>query len=274
MAKLKLSIVGYLNALPLSWGFIQNQPRSVFELDFSPPALCADKIAAGSVDIGLIPAIEYQRIPDLRIIPHLAVAAKRRVRSVLLVSKVPLPRVESIALDRSSRTSVVLLRILLRIRFQLNPRLYFHEPALTAMLLHHDAALLIGDAALTADLSGLHRYDLSEAWREETGRPFVFAFWACRAGSNLDDCSPFEESYRYGKSRMDDIVHQQSRQLGLPSEQVFSYLTRCIDYSLDRENVAGLLLFYQLARELGLTTQLKGLEFVQASQPHNRLSKG
>ena len=249
---------------------MQNQRGGVFELDFSPPALCADKIAAGSVDIGLIPAIEYQRIPDLRIIPNLAVAAKRSVRSVLLVSKVPLPQIESIALDRCSRTSVVLLQILLRIRFQLNPRLYFFEPALTSMLLHHDAALLIGDAALTADTRGLHRYDLSEVWREETGKPFVFAFWACRAACNLGDCTPFEESYRYGKSHMDHIVHQQSRQLGLPSEQVLSYLTQCIDYSLDPENVAGLLLFYQLAQELQLTTELKSLEFVQPGQPDHR----
>lgn len=264
MVKLKLSIVGYLNALPLSWGFIQNQPESVFELDFSPPALCADKIAAGAVDISLIPTIEYQRIPDLRIIPNLAVAAKRRVHSVLLVSKVPLSRIESIALDRSSRTSVVLLQILLRTRFHLNPRLHFHEPDLTPMLLHHDAALLIGDAALTVDTRGLHRYDLAEVWREETGKPFVFAFWACRAESHLKDCSPFEESYRYGKSHMDDIAQQQSRQLGLPAEQVLSYLTRYIDYSLDQENMAGLLLFYQLARELELTPQFKGLEFVQA----------
>ena len=266
MRKLKLSIVGYLNALPLSWGFIQNRPKEdPFELDFSPPALCADKIAARSVDIGLIPAIEYQRIPDLRIIPNLSVAAKGSVRSVLLVSKVPLPRIRSIALDRSSRTSVALLRILLRIRFQLNPALYAHEPELASMLRHRDAALLIGDAALTADTGGLHRYDLSEAWREETGKPFVFAFWACRAESRLEDASPFEESYRYGKAHLDDIVRQQSRQLRLPAEQVHSYLTRCVDYSLDEENVDGLLHFYRLARELKLTSALKPLQFVQPS---------
>lgn len=263
MRKLKLSIVGYLNALPLSWGFIQNRPKDRFELDFSPPALCADKIAAGSVDIGLIPAIEYQRIPDLRIIPNLSVAAKGTVRSVLLVSKVPWPRIRSVALDRSSRTSVALLRILLRMRFQLNPALFSHEPELASMLRRRDAALLIGDAALTADTGGLYCCDLSEAWREETGKPFVFAFWACRADSRLEDGSPFEESYRYGQAHLDDIVRQQSRQLGLPADQIHSYLTRCIDYSLDEENVDGLLHFYRLAREMKLTSALKPLQFVQ-----------
>ena len=190
MRKLKLAIVCYVNSLPLSWGFIHNRPKDRFELEFSPPALCADKMAAGSVDIGLIPAIAYQRIPNLRIIPNLSVASKGSVRSVLLVSKVPWSRIRTVALDQSSRTSVALLRILLRMRCQLDPTLYSHEPELASMLRRRDAALLIGDAALTADTAGLYRYDLSEAWREETGKPFVFAFWACRADSGMEDGSP------------------------------------------------------------------------------------
>ena len=263
MRKLKLAIVSYINSLPLCWGFIQNRPKDRFELEFSPPALCADKIAAGSADIGLIPAIEYQRIPNLRIIPDLSVASKRSVRSVLLVSKVPWSRIRSVALDRSSRTSVILLRILLRMRFQLDPTLYSHEPDLASMLRRRDAALLIGDAALTAETAGLYRCDLAEAWREETGKPFVFAFWACRAESGMVDSSPFEESYRYGQTHLDDIVRQQSRHLRMPAEQIHSYLTRCIDYSLDEENLDGLLHFYRLAREMKLIAETRPPQFVR-----------
>lgn len=261
--KLKLAIVCYVNSLPLSWGFVQNRPKDRFELEFSAPALCADKIAAGSVDIGLIPAIAYQRIPNLRIIPNLSVASKGSVRSVLLVSKVPWSRIRTVALDRSSRTSVALLRILLRMRYQLDPPLYSHEPDLASMLRRRDAALLIGDAALTADTAGLYRYDLAKAWREETGKPFVFAFWACRAECGMMDSSPFEESYRYGQAHLDDIVRRQSRQLRIPAEQIRSYLTRCIDYSLDEENVDGLLHFYRLAREMKLIAEPKPLQFVR-----------
>jgi len=263
MRKLKLSIVGYLNALPLSWGFIQKQAEDAFDLDFSPPSLCADQIASGSVDIGLIPTIEYQRIQGLKIIPDLAVAAKKSVRSVLLVSKIPVQQVKSIALDHSSRTSVVLLQILLQIRFNSNPILSLHEPVLSKMLMQHDAALLIGDAALTADIKGLHRYDLSEAWRDETGKPFVFAFWAARADSCLTDCNPFYESYCYGRTHMEEIVSQQSQKLGLPYEQVLSYLTECIDYSLDKENLEGLQLFYNLAKEFQLMDNLKELDLIR-----------
>lgn len=263
MRKLKLAIVCYVNSLPLSWGFIHNRPKDRFELEFSPPALCADKMAAGSVDIGLIPAIAYQRIPNLRIIPNLSVASKGSVRSVLLVSKVPWSRIRTVALDQSSRTSVALLRILLRMRCRLDPTLYSHEPELASMLRRRDAALLIGDAALTAETAGLYRYDLSEAWREETGKPFVFAFWACRADSGMEDGSPFEESYRYGQARLDEIVRRQSRQLRMPTEQIHSYLTRCIDYSLDEENLDGLLHFYRLAREMKLLAETKPLQFVR-----------
>ena len=263
MRKLKLAIVCYANSLPLSWGFIHNRPQDRFELEFWPPAVCADKMAAGAVDIGLIPAIAYQRIPDLRIIPNLSVASKGSVRSVLLVSKVPWSRIRTIALDRSSRTSVALLRILLRMRRQPDPTLYSHEPELAAMLRRRDAALLIGDAALTADTAGLYRYDLSEAWLEETGKPFVFAFWACRADSGMEDGSPFEESYRYGQAHLDDIVRRQSRHLGMPAQQIHSYLTRCIDYSLDEKNLDGLLHFYRLAREMKLLAEARPLQFVR-----------
>ena len=93
----------------------------------------------------------------------------------------------------------------------------------------------------------------------------MFAFWACRAESGLEDSSPFEESYRYGKAHLDDIVRQQSRQLRMPTELIHSYLTRCIDYSLDEENVDGLLHFYRLAREMNLISQTGPLQFVQPS---------
>ena len=262
MFKLRLSIVGYLNSLPLSWGFIHNQSKDVFDYDFSPPSLCADQIAVGSVDVGLIPAIEYQRITNLKIVPNLSVASKRKVSSVLLISKVPIQKVNSIALDKSSRTSVALLQILLKIRFKLNPLVTSHEPDLKKMLHYNDAALLIGDSALTANITGLYHYDLSEEWRNETGKPFVFAFWAIRTESGLTSSTQFLESYHYGVSHLKDIVKQQSRKLSLPQKQISNYLKHCIDYYLDEENLDGLLLFYELANQLGIIKGNRKLKFI------------
>ncbi len=263
MARLKLSIVYYLNALPLSWGFLHGEEKDRFELDFSPPSRCADLLAEGGVDIGLIPAIEYQRIQGLQIVPGLSVAAKGQVQSVLLLSKLPAAQIRSVAADSSSRTSTCLLEILLRERYQSNAAIHVEKPNLEAMLQRHDAALLIGDAALKVDASGLFCYDLAEEWRDLTGKPFVFAFWSAREHVVLREKGIFGSSYRYGAERIEEIVSEQSRELGLGAMLIRDYLTKKIDYSLDSENLEGLRLFYDMAKGLRLLRSLRGLQFLE-----------
>lgn len=122
MMKPRISIVWYLNSYPLSWGFIWGRQKGEFEPVFSAPAQCADGLATGVVDVGLIPVIEYQRIPDLKVVPGLSLAAKKEVRSVLLLSKLPITQVRTVALDNSSKTSVCLLQILFETDFTSNRR--------------------------------------------------------------------------------------------------------------------------------------------------------
>ncbi|PYV45342.1 MAG: hypothetical protein DMG06_02740 [Acidobacteria bacterium] len=265
MHKLKLSIVYYLNSLPLSWGFIRGPQRELFELDFSPPSRCADLLAEGKVDVGLIPTIEYQRIPDLKIIPGLAVASKFRVKSVLLISKVPAQNIKTLAADSSSRTSVCLLEILLRCRFKAEPFIQSQAPNVNAMLQANDAALIIGDVALKARTDGLFIYDLAAEWLSQTRKPFVFAFWAVRNSAQLRSGSSFHASYEFGKSELEAIAAEQSKRLGLSQAQVLSYLTQNIDYALDRENLEGLVLFYRLAREYRLVDSYRELDFLETS---------
>ena len=263
MSKLKLSIVYYLNALPLSWGFLHGEEREVFDLDLSPPSRCADLLAQGEVDAGLIPAIEYQRIGGLKIVPDLSVASKQAVQSVLLLSKVPAGQIRTVAADSSSRTSVCLLQILLRARFKANPVIESHGPDLKAMLTRNDAALIIGDAALKAEAGLLFRYDLAAEWRALTGRPFVFAFWGVRESVRLPDVAAFQRSFAYGQAHSEEIVEEQTRQLQLPAKLIRTYINHSIDYSLDEENLAGLRQFYELARELRLIDALRDLEFTE-----------
>jgi chorismate dehydratase len=262
MNKPKLSIVYYLNSLPLAWGFIHGEQHELCALDFSPPSRCADLLSEGRVDAGLIPAIEYQRIPELRIVPDLAVASKLSVKSVLLISKVPARKIRTLAADNSSRTSVGLLRILLQSKFQVDPHIQSQRPDLKEMLQKHDAALMIGDAALKAKADGLFTYDLAEEWRSQTGKPFVFAFWAVRKSSLMRDCSAFQESFQYGRAHLESIAREQSQRLDLSEYQILRYLTENIDYSLDQENLDGLCLFYRLAREYCLLDSLRELEFI------------
>ena len=261
MSKPKLSIVYYLNALPLSWGFLHGEERKLFDLDFSPPSRCADLLAQGEVDAGLIPAIEYQRIGGLKVIPNLAVASKEAVKSVLLLSKVPVEKIRTVAADSSSRTSVCLLQILLRARFRANPVIESHGPDLKAMLAGNDAALIIGDVALKAEAGLLFRYDLGAEWRALTGKPFVFAFWGVRESVRLPDATAFHRSLAYGQAHSEEIVEEQSRQLQLPAELIRTYINHNIDCSLDEENLAGLRQFYELAREFRLIEAVRDLKF-------------
>ena len=263
MNKPKLSIVYYLNALPLSWGFLHGEERDLFDLDLSPPSRCADLLAQGDVDVGLIPAIEYQRIGGVKIVPYLSVASKEVVKSVLLLSKVPANQIQTLAADSSSRTSVCLLQILLRARFKTNPRIESHGPDLKQMLAKNDAALIIGDAALKAEAGPLFCYDLAAEWRALTGKPFVFAFWGVRESVTLPDTSAFQRSFAYGRAHSEEIVEEQTRQLQLPAELIRTYINHHIDYSLDEENLAGLLQFYELAREFKLIETVRGLEFTR-----------
>src|SRR6185503_4499125 len=148
MARNKISIVKYLNAVPLAWGILEGAQKEKFEPVLSTPAECADQLAKGSVDIGLIPSIEFQRIKGSRIVPGPTVASLYQVRSVILVSMMPLWKVKTVACDSGSRTSVALSKIIFSEFYHTHPDFKPAEPNLAEMLAHSDAALLIGDNAM------------------------------------------------------------------------------------------------------------------------------
>jgi predicted solute-binding protein len=177
------------------------------------PSACDERLARGEVDAGLIPAVEAARIPGLRIVRGVGIASRERVRSVLLCSHQPLEEARTVALDASSRSSAAMVQVLFQDLYGRRPEFHPAHPDLPEMLRTHDAALLIGDPALKADLSGLHVLDLAEAWNRLTGLPFVFAVWAVRP-----DVSPeaFLWSRDYGKRHMSEILDAAERRTGLP----------------------------------------------------------
>src|ERR1051326_2765935 len=148
MAKSKISIVKYLNAVPLAWGILEGPQKEVFDPILNTPAECSDQLSNRHVDIGLIPSIEFQRIKGCRIVPGPAVASWNTVRSVILVSEVPLWKVKTVACDNGSRTSVALTKIIFSEFYHIHPDFRPAEPNLADMLAQNDAALLIGDNAL------------------------------------------------------------------------------------------------------------------------------
>jgi chorismate dehydratase len=281
MAKNKISIVKYLNAVPLAWGILEGPQRDSFEPLLSTPAECADQLAKGSVDIGLIPSIEFQRIKGSRIVPGPAVASLYQVRSVILVSVVPLWKVKTVACDSGSRTSVALTKIIFDEYYQIRPDFRPAEPNLANMLAQNDAALLIGDNALKFmaenDLPNIETqkpivrsgseplevFDLAERWRFLTGLPFVFAFWAVRDGfKDAGIVDTLKSSRDFGVSNIPDIAQKYSESLQIKKEFIQAYLEKNVHYYMDQTCLEALRLFYEKAARVGAIKSVRGLQFV------------
>lgn len=271
MPGLRISAISFLNTAPLMWDFEHGDGGRDFQIEYTIPAACAAALAANRADIGIIPAFTYAEIPGLVILPNIAIASKDRVRSILLVCKKPIEQVRTIATDTSSRTSVALLQILLSKRWGGARSFTPHAPDLDAMLREHDAALLIGDAALLVRPDPSHQlYDLAHEWRELTGKPFVFAFWAVRldalgrAPANINLAKLFQRSRDHGllPENLAVIAKEWSARLAMSEGGIHSYLTENIHYYLDRENHAGLRLFLECSEEAGLIPKVPELRFL------------
>jgi chorismate dehydratase len=262
MEHLRIASVPFVNAQPLTWGFARGPYRGMFRLQHVPPSRIPDLLRSGKVDVGLIPSIEYLGLTGVELLPQMCIASKRRVRSVYLASRVPLEQVRSVALDANSRTSVALLKIILWHKGVRDAAYTEQAPSLKAMLRGHDAALLIGDAALTADTTGLFVHDLAAEWFALTGLPFVFALWAIRPGVVLPDgVRPFLESRRIGMTQVPAIAAQAGESLKIPPESIESYLKTNIHFYLGSEERHGLELFFRHAQQLDLAPGRRPLRF-------------
>jgi chorismate dehydratase len=293
VAKLRISIVEYLNTAPLVWGFAEGPLEGKYDLSFTLPSQCAEALRRGDADIAIIPAIEYQRIENLLALPDMAVAAKGEVRSILVVSKRPIDMAKKIALDSSSRSSAVLVKLLAAGYWGIKPEYVEAAPDPSEMLKSADAALVIGDPALrialkmealAAKLPGggsccqgdpedmpvpgfetVFVYDVAYQWREMTSKPCVLAIWAGRRGVITPEVvADFQESKRYGLERIREIAEAASVKLDLPAKALERYLIDNIDFNLDEENLAGLSLYYQEAAAAGLIPRNRPLEFALA----------
>lgn len=254
--------MSFLNTSPLVWGMLHGPQRGMFDLEFLIPAGCADHLATGVADIGIVPSFELTR-QDLEIIPGAGIACHGAVRTILLISKCPASEIRTLAVDASSRTSVQLARVILERRFGATPLQTAQPPDVARMLAAADAALIIGDPALRLDPvhpdpSGQARfvYDLGEEWRELTGLPMVFAVWAGRKGVVTPEIGDaFRASCRYGLEHMDEIVAAESAARGFAPDVVREYLTRYIVHELGPREYQGMEIFLEYARLGGMETR-------------------
>jgi chorismate dehydratase len=256
----------------------QAELASRYDVHFTLPNRCAEELAAGSADIGLVPVAALATNPGLRILPGMAIASLDYVRSILLVTRkgMALEDVRSVALDTTSRTSAALVRVLFHKFIGNAPRYTQHDPDLEAMLAESDAALLIGDPALLArqaNVCGDYAcHDLSAFWKQRTGLPFVFAVWAMRPDA-LDSSEvtaeetvrDFQASRDHGLANLDTLVEEWTPRIAVPPETIREYWTRNIHYTLDSECVDGLQLFYKYAAECGALPAVELRDLTQFS---------
>jgi len=274
MRRLRISAISYLNTAPLMWDFEHDDAGRHFDISYTLPSFCAQALAEDRADIGIIPAAGYAQIPDLLILPDVAIASRQAVRSILLISKVPTEKVRSIALDTSSMTSVALTKVLFE-KWLGGGRTYTPmAPDVDQMLAECDAGLLIGDPALQIDRSCYHTLDLAEEWIRYTGKPFVFAFWAVRrdalleADPSLDLAEIFRNSRDHGlePENLNQIAREWAPRLKMSENDVRSYLTENIHYRLDAACLEGLQLFYRYAAEIGALPSTPNVQMLETTR--------
>jgi chorismate dehydratase len=258
----RIGAVGYLNARPLTWALDHDPQR--WQMRYDVPSVCARLLHGGEVELGLIPSIEYLQADDYRLVPGIGIGSRGPVASVALYTRLPLDRLQTIALDTSSRTSVTLLRVLCHHRFGIAPEFVDHGPDLAAMVTTYDAGLLIGDPAFDADHSALalRKIDLGEEWTAMTGLPFIYAAWTGRPGAvTAEDVVALQAAAATGVESADAIATEYGAGDAARTARAAAYLRDNVKYALGREEAAGLQLFLDYAAELGLAPRRRVLEF-------------
>ena len=252
----RIGAVRYLNTKPLVHGLAGRGVGVRYDL----PSRLADQLAAGQLDIALIPVIELFRHSDHRIVSDACIGCRGPVMSVKLFFRTPPNRVTTLAIDEGSRTSAALARILLAERHGVRPQI---EPLpIDAGLgdTRADAVLLIGDRALdrgTGGPAGARSFqlawDLGDEWCRWTGLPFVFAVWAARAGVDTRTIEPLLNAARdAGRANLAAIAAAEAAAHGLTVPQCLGYLRDNLHYELGPREHEAISRFRGLAATMGL----------------------
>ena len=254
--KIRLSGISFLNARPVTYGLERGLGEDRFELSFDLPSRCAERLASGDADLGLIPVGAYAASgDDLRIVPGIAIAGHGALRTVLLVGEVPIEEMQSVALDGASRSSAMLLRLLCHER-GLRPD--FHEvphDEVLAAVRGTTGALVIGDACFEAETRFPYVQDLGAAWTELTGLPFVAAVWAGRPDAvDAEAIAILQQSLADGLANRAVIARAHAEAQGGDPAVYESYLTHNIRYPLGSEELSGMATFFSRARAAGLVS--------------------
>jgi chorismate dehydratase len=233
--------VSYLNTKPLIYGFEQGLMKETVELTIDYPARVAEMLKNGTIDIGLVPVAVLPKLKKYHIVSDYCIGSDGPVASVCLFSEVPLPEITTILLDYQSRTSVQLLKILLKEYWQINPELLPAYPGYEKDITGSTAGLVIGDRAFEQRLQSGFVYDLGETWKNHTGLPFVFAVWASQNVIEPPFAVAFDAALQSGLQKVDVIAAAQA----YTHYDLLVYYQQNIRYVFDEAARQGLALFLE-----------------------------
>jgi chorismate dehydratase len=245
LSKIKIGAVSYLNTKPLLYGMQSESFLREHELVLGFPSRIAAMLQDGSVDVGLVPVAVLQDFSQYFIVSDYCIAADYDVASVCLFSEVPVQQVETIYLDYQSRTSVALLKILMREFWGISPDLIeANDESYRTKITGTTAALVIGDRAFEQRRLSTYVYDLAGEWRAMTGLPFVFAVWASFTPMTQNWINHFNEVNKVGLGLLDAIAEQQK----YPAFDLKKYYQHHIGYQLNDEKKKGMERFLEMMR--------------------------
>ena len=244
----RIASVSYLNARPLIYG-LDREPDVALALDV--PARLIESLRSGACDVALLPVIDYQRLPGLRLVPAGGIGCDGPTLTVRLFSRSPIEQVDTLACDPESHTSVALARIVLAEKYGLAPEFIDLSRATGRA---GEARLLIGDKVICDEPVGFeHQLDLGAAWKQMTGLPFVFAAWMSRDGADLRDVPErLERAKRQGLAHVDELIARYAVPRGWPAGVALQYLTVYLKYDVGETEQRAIREFYNFAAKHGI----------------------
>lgn len=241
---IKIGAVSYLNTKPLIYGFENGMMAGETSLVFDFPSNIARQLLNNQVDIGLVPVAVLPLMPEYHIIADYCIGCDGAVASVCLFSDVPLHKIEKILLDYQSRTSVALLKILLKEHWNISPQLIPAEEGYQQQISGTTAGLVIGDRAFKQIPLSAYHYDLGLAWKEMTGLPFVFAAWVSNKPIATDFIAAFNKTTSFGLDHIDAIV----KATDYKEADLDDYYKNKISFLLDEKKRTALQLFLSMLK--------------------------
>jgi chorismate dehydratase len=254
---MKIGVAPFLNVKPLIYK-IEREKK--VELIYGSPRELSKKLKEGSIDVGIIPSVDYLKGIGDYIIPNISISSYGKVESVKLFYKGKLKEIKEVGVDEGSSTSMALLKIILNELYSINPKFFSINPSDEKAFVENEAVMLIGDIALIK--KGKH-IDLGEAWYRLTNLPFIYAFWVSKNGDNLKELSLLlNESKNWGINNIEKIIQEESKRLKIKKNIIDNYLKNTIKYDLKERELQGFFTFTKYLLKYGIINHQRELNFL------------